>query len=255
MRSQIVVACSAALLIVAADLPAQGSQEAFRTTEDHAGLWLTYTGEHALNDRWAFLFDGNIRRTEFASVWRSLLVRPGFQWRLNPAVRFGAGYGFSYVYPAGSSSGTTHAPEHRIYQQVLLSHTISKLALSHRYRFENRWFAQKDTVAGDERTQSWLKRQRARYQVKGTFPLGSGRTYLSGFDEVFINIGANVRYNVFDQNRFAAGLGVRLTNTLRLESYYLNYLVLHAGGRGLDRNHVWLTMLNSTQPIRRSPRQ
>lgn len=254
MRSPIVAACGAALLIIAADLPAQDSQESFRTTEDHAGLWLTYAGEHALSDRWAFLFDGNVRRTEFASVWRSLLVRPGIQWRLNPAVRFAAGYGFSYVYPPGSQ-GTTHTPEHRIYQQVLLSHTIEKLSLSHRYRFENRWFAQKDTMGGDERTQGWLKRQRARYQVKATYPLGSGRAYLSSFDEVFINIGANVSYNVFDQNRFAAGLGFRLTNTLRLESYYLNYLVLHADGRGVDRNHVWLTMLNSTQPFRRSTKQ
>lgn len=255
MRSSIVAACGAALLIVAADLSAQDSQEPFRTTEDHAGLWLTYSGEHALGDRWAFLFDGNVRRTEFASVWRSLLVRPGIQWRLNPAVRFAAGYGFSYVYPAGSQSGTTHTPEHRIYQQVLLSHTIGKLSLSHRYRFENRWFAQRATVGGHEHTESWLKRQRARYQVKGTFPLGSGRTYVSSFDEVFINIGANVSYNVFDQNRFAAGLGWRLTNTLRLESYYLNYLVLHADGRGVDRNHVWLTILNSTQPLRRRAKQ
>ncbi|MGH7695312.1 MAG: DUF2490 domain-containing protein, partial [Gemmatimonadaceae bacterium] len=118
-----------------------------------------------------------------------------------------------------------------------------------------RWFAQKDTGAGDERTQSWLKRQRARYQVKGTFPLGSGRAYLASFDEVFINIGANVGYNVFDQNRFAAGLGMRLTNTLRLESYYLNYLVLHGDGRGVDRNHVWLTMLHSTQPFRRATKE
>jgi hypothetical protein len=249
MRSPIVAACGAALLILAADLPAQDSQHAFRTAEDQAGLWFTYAGEHALSDRWALLFDGNVRRTEFASVWRSFLVRPAIQWRLNPAARFAAGYGFSYVYPAGNTSGVGHSREHRIFQQVLLSHTISKLSLSHRYRFENRWFEQTDTAAG---AHSWLKRQRARYQIKGTFPLGSGRTYLSSFNEVFINLGANVRYNVFDSNRFAAGLGFRLTNTLRLESYYLNYVVLHADGRAVDRNHVWLTTLNSTQPFRRS---
>lgn len=255
MRSPISSACGAALLIVAANLPAQGSQQPFRTTQDRAGLWLTYVGEHALNDRWSFLFDGSIRRGEFASVWRSFLVRPALQWQLTPGVRLATGYAFSYVYPAGGASGNVHTPEHRIFQQVLLSHTISKVSLSHRYRFENRWFRQTDTAAGGEHTQSWLKRQRARYQVKGTFPLGSGRTYLSSFDEIFVNIGANVRYNVFDSNRFAAGLGLRLTNTLRLESYYLNYLVLHGDGRGVDRNHVWLTTLNSTQPFRRSTKQ
>jgi len=254
MRSPIIAACGVALLIVAAELPAQDSQDAFRTTEDHAGLWLTYSGEHALSDRWALLFDGNIRRTEFGSAWRSLLVRSALQWQLTPGVKVASGYAFSYVYPEGSATGG-HTPEHRIFQQVLLSHSISKLSLSHRYRFENRWFGQTDTLTGSDHTHSWVKRQRARYQVKGTFPLGSSRAYLSSFDEVFINIGANVRYNVFDQNRFAAGLGMRLTNTLRLESYYLNYLVLHADGRSVDRNHVWLTILNSTQPIRRSTRQ
>lgn len=252
MRSSIVLACGAALAFAAADLSAQ---ESFRTTEDHAGLWLTYVGDHALNDRWSFLFDGSIRRGEFASVWRNVLVRPALQWQLTPGVRLAGGYAFSIVYPAGNASGL-HTPEHRIFQQALISHAIGKLSLSHRYRFENRWFGQKDPVTRDDSdVQNWVKRQRARYQVKGTYPLGSGHVYFTGFDEIFINIGANVRYNVFDQNRFAAGLGLRLTNTLRLESYYLNTLGLHADGRGVERNHVWLTILNSTRPFRRSAKR
>lgn len=251
-----IAACGAALALAAAHLRAQDSREAFRTTDDRAGLWVTYVGEHALGDRWTLLVDGSMRRGEFANVWQSFLVRSALQWQLTPGVRFGGGYAFSYVYSPGNGSGSLHTPEQRIFQQVLVSHSISKLSLSHRYRFESRWFGQKDTLTGDDtRVQSWLKRQRARYQVKGTYPLGSGRTYFSTFNEIFINLGANVRYNVIDQNRFAAGLGLRLTNTLRLESYYQNYLVLHADGRGVDRNHVWLTILSSTQPLGRSARQ
>lgn len=248
MRSIRVVICAAALWAV--NVAAQDTQP-FRTTEDHAGLWLNYVGDHALSDRWSLLLDGSIRRGEFASVWRSFIVRPALQWQLNPSVKFAAGYAFSYVYPAGSANGL-HTPEHRIFQQVLLAHAVGKLAISHRYRFENRWFGQRDTLStgAEGPVHGWLKRQRMRYQVKATYPLGSGRTYFSTYDEVFINIGANVRYNVFDQNRFAAGLGLRLTNTLRLESYYLNYVVLHADGRGVDRNHVWLTILNSSKGLR-----
>jgi hypothetical protein len=230
------------------------AQEEFRTTDDRSGVWLTYSGEHALAERSLFMFDLSIRRGDFASVWRTLLVRPGVQWQLTPGVRLGGGYTFSYVYPAGSQNGGYHTPEHRMFQQLSLSHSVGKLSLGHRYRFENRWFGQRDSGRA-HRISSWTKQQRFRYQVKGTYPLGSGeRTYLTAFDEIFINLGANVRYNVFDQNRFAAGLGIRITPSLRLETYYLNYLVLHSDGRGVDRNHVWMTVLNSTLALRRNTR-
>lgn len=231
------------------------AQDAFRTTQDHAGLWLNYTGDHALSERASLLFDFSVRRAEFASVWRTLLVRPGLQWELKPAVRVAGGYTFSYVYPTGSQNGRFHTPEHRMFQQISLSHTLGDAGISHRYRFENRWFGQRDTASSDGGIQSWTKRQRFRYQVKGTLPLGDSRAYLTAFDEIFINLGANVRYNVLDQNRFAAGVGIRLTPTLRLETSYLNYVVLHADGRGVDRNHVWMTVLSSTQTLRRSARR
>ena len=250
MRPIYLAICCAATVMTAS---LSSAQETFRTTEDHTGLWLTYAGEHAVADRWSMMFDLSIRRGDFASVWRTLLVRPGMVWQLTPSVRLGGGYTFSYVYPAGSASGL-HTPEHRIFQQLQLSHYAGNVSLSHRYRFENRWFGQHDTSATDARITSWMKRQRFRYHLKATLPLGS-RTYLSSFDELFINLGSNVRYNIFDQNRFAAGIGVRLTPVLRLETYYQNYLVLQPDGRGVDRNHVWLTVLNSTQPLRRSSRQ
>ncbi|MEW5916652.1 MAG: DUF2490 domain-containing protein, partial [Gemmatimonadota bacterium] len=158
----------AASLVFALLSPAEArAQGAFRTTEDKTGLWLTYTGEHAVAGRWAWLVDGNIRRGEFASEWRSILVRSGVQWQLNPNVKFGGGYGFSYLYPGGSAS-RLHTPEHRIYQQVVLAHGAGRASLLHRYRFENRWFAQQDTVNGSDDITGWLKRQRARYQIKAT---------------------------------------------------------------------------------------
>jgi predicted porin len=177
------------------------------------------------------------------------------QWQLRPGVRIGGGYTFYYTYPAGSESGTLHTPEHRLFQQLQLSHSAGDVSFSHRYRFENRWSALHDSARRDDHVTGWRTRQRFRYQVKTTLPLGSGRTYLTAFDEVFINMGAGVRYNVFDQNRFAAGLGMRITPRLRLETYYQNHLVLHADGRGVDRNHVWMTVLNSTYALRRSTRQ
>jgi hypothetical protein len=243
------------IVAVAFTATVASGQDDFRTTQDHAGLWVNYSGEHAVSDRAAFLFDFSIRRSEFASVWRTLLVRPGLQWELTPSFRAAGGYTFSYVYPSASSSGRFHTPEHRIFQQVSLSHVVGDVGVSHRYRFENRWFGQNDTTSPDGRIQGWTKRQRFRYQVKGTLPLGRTRAYVTSFNEIFINMGANVRYNVFDQNRFAAGVGIRITPTLRLETSYLNYVVLQGDGRGVDRNHVWMTVLNSTQALRRSTRR
>ncbi|MGQ0639568.1 MAG: DUF2490 domain-containing protein [Gemmatimonadaceae bacterium] len=252
MRASMLAGWLVAVAVAAADASAQ---DVFRTTDDRSGVWLNYGGEHSIGERASFLFDLSIRRGDFASVWRTLLVRPGVQWELTPGVRVAGGYTFSYVYPAGSQNGRFHTPEHRIFQQISLSHVLGDVGLTHRYRFENRWFGQHDTTTNSGEIDGWLKRQRFRYQVKATLPLGDSRTYLTAFDEIFINMGANVRYNVLDQNRFAAGLGVRLTPALRLETYYLNYLVLHSDGRGVDRNHVWMTVLNSTHSLRRNARR
>ena len=65
-------------------------------------------------------------------------------------------------------------------------------------------------------------------------------------DELFMNWGANIQQNVFDQNRLMGSVGRRLGPHLRLEVGYTEQLIERASGRQLERNHTLTTTLTTS---------
>ena len=77
----------------------------------------------------------------------------------------------------------------------------------------------------------------------------NGRNYLTAYDEIFINFGRVVRYNVFDQNRLFAGVGYQWSPKLRAEAGYLNQFVLRSNGTDAERNHTLFLGFASDAPL------
>ena len=61
---------------------------------------------------------------------------------------------------------------------------------------------------------------------KGDHPM-----FLAFYDEIFVNFGKEVSYNIFDQNRLYGALGFTISPDLKIEAGYLHQLVQQ---RGLD---------------------
>ena len=76
---------------------------------------------------------------------------------------------------------------------------------------------------------------RFRYMAKATMNLTGGDhpVFLAVYDELFVNFGKEVAYNIFDQNRLYGAVGITLSPYVKLELGYLNQIIQL---RSLDSN-------------------
>lgn len=217
-----------------------------RTTRENVNAWLTLNGEVELAPRWFVDYDASLRRHGPMERWQQVLSRAAVRYQLTPSLRLSWGYAFAETWPYGKLPAAFRFPEHRMWEQVQAGHTLGRVGLTHRYRLEQRWLGRVALEDGAERVQDWVRTNRIRYRVLATIPLqgataDDGEFYATAGDELFLNWGANVQSNVFDQNRVIASLGYRISGRLRLEAGYIEQLVAKANGRDLERNHT-LTM-------------
>ncbi|WP_180336421.1 DUF2490 domain-containing protein [Pontibacter ramchanderi] len=222
------------LLVSGLGSPALAQSE--RVKDVNSNGWYMYFGDHKLNSRWGLHTELQWRRHNVISDPQQLLVRTGINYDLTPLAMFTLGYGYIETHPYGDFPAAGTFPEHRIYQQLQIRNSLSRVGLQHRYRLEQRWIR----PAGAETT-TYLNR--ARYMLKATLPLfgpsiESGEPFLAAYNEIFIGFGNNIQRNIFDQNRAYAALGFKVNDAASLELGYLNQIVQRANGTVFEHNHT-----------------
>ena len=230
--------------------------QATRQTRENLNAWLTLNGEVALSRKWFADYDVSLRRSGPLDEWQQILPRVSARYQMLPNVRFNWGYNFAETFPFGKLPNAFRFPEHRMWEQVQLSQGVGRVSLTHRYRLEQRWLGRVASVNGEESVQNWVRTNRGRYRVQGTIPLQGpttedGEFYTHLGLEMFLNWGANVQFNVFDQNRLTWMVGRRFSKSLRVEAGYMEQLTEKASGRFLERNHtLLLTFFTSSSLVR-----
>ncbi|HEX4935961.1 MAG TPA: DUF2490 domain-containing protein, partial [Gemmatimonadaceae bacterium] len=241
-------ALGAGALLVSLLAPLDSASGQARKTRENVNTWFTVVGELRLHERWYLDYDASLRRSGPLREMQQILPRAGLRYQVNPAVRLSWGYAFAETWPYGKLPNAYRFPEHRMWEQLQLGHAIGRVALTHRYRMEQRWLGRVAEENGEESVQHWVRTNRFRYRLQATLPL-QGRTlddgefYVQGNNELFMNWGANVQFNVFDQNRTIVSIGRRFSEHLRVEVGYLEQLVEKANGQQLERNHTLLFSL------------
>jgi hypothetical protein len=217
-----------------------------RVSEYNSVGWYTYTGDHKLAKRWELHTEYQWRRIDFIRAWQQSLARVGLIYSLNDRVKVSGGYTNFVTYPYGrypASDQGVPVPENRIYQDIELTDQHGRLAVSHRFRLEQRWLAQLSET-NPRKVASWEYQNRVRYQVSLTYPLSgptinTGEFYLNAFDELFISFGRNVGNNVYNQNRISAGLGYQIRDNLKVELNYFNRILQHAEPEPLTQKPIF----------------
>lgn len=224
------------LLVSATELAAQvGSWP----TVHQQALWLTTNIEHKLTPRTSLWFDGSWRRMGTGAEPQQVLLRPGILHTIAPGVRIGAGYTYVATAPYGEVPQPTPTREHRAWQQLTIAHAVGSVALTHRYRWEQRWLA---PVTGSGLAQ-YSYQQRARYMVRAQMPL-AGLTYrsraITGFvqEELLLPVGHGGATGRFAQNRFAVGVGLPIGARQRLDIGYMNLWNAITSVPANEVNHV-----------------
>ncbi len=176
------------------------------------GNWLIYFGDKKINKKWNWHHEVQFRNFNFVGDTEQLLLRTGIGYNLtdnNNNIHVGYAYVYSEPY-LNNTDQKISFNEHRIYEQFITRQTFGRLALLHRYRFEQRFF--KDDI-----------KYRFRYFLALNVALNHKQLtdktfYLSMYNEVFVNS----KQNYFDRNRLYCGLGYKFSKHIRSEIGFMN---------------------------------
>lgn len=210
-----------------------------QVNENETGAWYMYNWVVQLEEsRIGFQGDIQYRNWNLLGDLEQLLLRGGVTYTPeNANIRLTAGYAHITSGVYGDSNDTSS--ESRIYQEALLPHRLSdRFHFTHRFRYEQRWVENQDL------------RTRFRYNLFLNIPLNQTTLnrdviYLALYNEIFINgerdIGNNRRVEIFDRNRFYAGLGYGITDKLRVQAGYMEQTtdLLSKGQLQLSIHHIW----------------
>ena len=171
------------------------------------GNWVVFNLQTNFTKRINLLSDFNIRNYYLFNDLEKGLIRTTINYHLVPnQIIAGAGAAFVHneAYSAGSDSKRI-SEERRLHQQIQFRHTAGPLFITHRYRFEERFFSHRN-------------RLRFRYQLSIQAPLNKkemtkGAVYTTFMNEVMLHTTAPI----YDRNRIALGAGYVINNHLRLD--------------------------------------
>ena len=194
-----------------------------RTHTDNTNAWLMYFGNHKFSSHVGLHAEVQWRRSDVFSENQQLLLRTGLDFYLKTDLRFTMGYGFIETYPYGEFAVQQAFPEHRIWQQLLTQQDLGKVKLAHRYRLEQRMIGNASTG----QFENGRYENRVRYMAKATINVTNGKhpIFAALYDEVFVNFGKDVGYNIFDQNRLYGAIGYSISPALKMELGYLYQVV------------------------------
>lgn len=190
--------------------------------------WVQSINKISINDKWSLHLEYQLRRTDGLTSPQQNLLRLGLNYHVHENIMFHGGYAWVATYPYGdypiASNGTF--PEHRTYQQFAIKQAVSKWSIQHRFRLEQRWLAKLAT--NNAEIEDWVFLNRFRYQFRLQYPFKlSKKTSINliAWDEIFIGSGKNLGTNIFDQNRLALQIGLKLTKNYQIEFGYLNQIL------------------------------
>lgn len=215
------------LLTLTLSLSAMVSAQNSRYSDFNQIGWASFNFGFKVSHKFDVTGDYQFRRDELGLKTQQHQLRAGLLYNLNKKASVLIGYSFIETFPFGDpnyplSPSMLKYPEHRIYEQLMFKDQIGRVELTHRYRLEQRWVAFQPTAYSHE-IQEWRRTNRFRYLLRFQVPLKGDKLdekepYFAGYDELFINFGSMVKYNMFDQNRSALLFGYKFSKTLRIEA-------------------------------------
>lgn len=178
--------------------------------------WVHYFNQVKLNDKWVLLTDGGFRWKDGFQENVAYVARTAIGYLIEPNIQVSSGFAHLGSY----STGNINRVEFRPFQELTVKNKFKKFELNHRYRIEERFFC---PVVNGEIQSSNAFNFRYRYAFTFSIPLFKlskehpEKLFLLNIgDEIFINSGKDIIYNIFDQNRLIVSPTFKLSNQLSI---------------------------------------
>jgi hypothetical protein len=204
--------------------------------------WLQYNLNTILAEKWAMFGNAGARWRDGFEKYTIFFGRFGARYSLNPTVRVATG--FTYV--EFNSEGSTYQVEFRPYEELLVvPKKGKKVGFSHRFRFEQRFY----NPVVDHKVQSGNTfAVRFRYALSTRIPIANlsesnpdFKFILGISDEVMVNAGKEIVYNVFDKNRFVITPTLQFSKWMSVAlAYNYQFFNTSSAGEYIQSNALWL---------------
>jgi hypothetical protein len=212
-----------------------------KTTVDVRQLWTGYFNQTRLTDKWGLWTDVHLRtKDNYFNNLSQGIIRFGLTYYLNDDAKLTAGYAYVNHFPSDNHTNISQ-PEHRPWQQIQWHTKYPKLKLMQWFRLEERY--RRKIKNNDELADGYNFNFRLRYNILSQFSLSKKRFQPNTFsfvlsNEVFVNFGEQIVYNVYDQNRFFAGFHYHINKHDNLQFGYMNIYQQLASGNQYRSTHA-----------------
>jgi hypothetical protein len=213
--------------------------------------WFSINSTMRLYKKWGMVADAHIKSNNFMADASFYFLRMGVNYWLKDNISFTLGY--AKLWSAPTTPGWQHfAEENRIYQQALVVTKFGEINIVNRIRNEQRW---QEKIVNDHFTGEYKFTDRIRYLFSTTTPFFKNPQYPSLVisDEILIQIGNEVVYNTFDQNRFFIGLKQPINQQLSFDIGYMQVFQQKASGYQYDKNQTFRLFFYYTPDFRKQP--
>lgn len=187
--------------------------------------------------------EAQLRSSNKAEHLQTAFVRGGLNFSIKKNMTASAGYGYFHNRKV-TNNITTHPREHRIWQQYIVSHSVKKIKVNHRFRLEQRFIEKVKIVNAQPVTGDYDYANRFRYFIRNILPFTEDAVFNDGLfvalqNEVFLNFGntSTVNGKSFDQNRFYLATGYRFSKKFDLEIGYMNQYISGINSN-FTNNHI-----------------
>jgi Protein of unknown function (DUF2490) len=216
--------------------------------------WLAHFSQTRFSQRWGLWSDVHFRTKEDVFKDQTVgIARLGLMYYFQDNIRLSAGYAYIHHFP-GDNHPEVARPEHRPWQQLQWFTPYGRWRTMQYLRFEQRF---RRKIGGDGRlAEGYDFTPRVRYNFLLTIPLRKnagekGNLSLLLNEEIHVNFGKKIVYNVFDQNRFFAGFGYQFSKQTNLQFGYMNIYVQTATGNRHRNIHALRLFLMQNFDLRK----
>lgn len=215
---------------------AQAQQGISRTYTSYNHLWTGFEFQQKINEKINVGVDVPYRRQSVGKrslkiydhlnyvgfrLWSTLQITDQIRVDLSP-------FGYFYEIPQTQLAEDLNDYQDEIRFTIRLKHSPENSVVSHRYSFERRY-------RKDHEQNKW-RENRVRYRLR--LNKGIHKDYrLISDNEIFINMGKDIAYDIFDSNRFFLGIR-KVVSELKITAGYQNSFEQLSSGDAFDLVHA-----------------
>ena len=213
------------------------AQITHRFVNNQTQSWISLNTTERFTTKWGMVADVHYRANKIFADPNFYFVRAGVNYWLKDNITFTLGYAHMWLAPT-TIGWHTFSNENRVYEQAQIISKIGNVTVLHRIRNEQRW---QEKIAADTSTHTNKFTDRIRYLASFTIPImkNSHLPALVLSDELSMQTGKEVVYNVFDQNRLFLGIKQNISKRLSFDLGYMLVDQEKADGYHYDQNHTF----------------